>query len=715
MNTRPLKIPPLALSLFGLLALVFLSRCGSKSAAATGDAVHPEGAVAVQRASAPAAQEPRNPKHAKRALIVAISQYKPESSWPYIHSINDIPLMQTALKAQGFEDVHVLSESAATLQGIVGAFRKYLIEPAQPGDVAVFHFSGHGQQITDDDGDEVDGYDEALVPYDAPRTLGTGSSYDGSLHLRDDTLHLLLQELRRKIGPQGNVVVFLDSCFSGTGTRGNFRGGAPPMNLLHPGHPGAHQEKQGGGFFQSRGIPAADEFKLAPYIVFSAARANQVDQEMMDPTQSVLVGPLSYAISRTLLSLRGATTYQNLFDQIGFEMRQQLVTNEPQIEGETNTKIFSGEAVQQAPFFPVAEVESVTEVTLPMGSMGGLMRGATVEIHKEGTNSPQNASKLASGKVLLATPFRAKVQLNRAVSPSQLEKGRAFVTRYAFGDLRMRVTVGDLGDAPLQSRVRAALAQVPSVELVDSNPEVLVELEPQKADRTGPRRVIVYTQTGTDILDPALPSTPDLAAKIADRMLDLARNRYLSRLRLDDPNRRYTFDVIPIAVSGCFDPQNPRPGECNSVEEMDIRKLTSPGQQLQLPVGTYFKIKVTPGKEQAYGAILDLLPDGQINVLWPPAGAEQFSTNGSRDLGASVYYRVAGRQGVEELLFVASREPINFLPFETSSRGRGASRGDLGPFLPLFDDLTIEARAVTSFSANEASIYSRRFTVEAPK
>ncbi|KAK4267992.1 hypothetical protein QN277_024701 [Acacia crassicarpa] len=42
----------------------------------------------------------------------------------------------------------------------------WLVQGCQPGDSLVFHYSGHGSQQRDYDGDEVDGYDETLCPLD---------------------------------------------------------------------------------------------------------------------------------------------------------------------------------------------------------------------------------------------------------------------------------------------------------------------------------------------------------------------------------------------------------------------------------------------------------------------------------------------------------------------------------------------------------------------
>src|SRR5437016_1925578 len=66
----------------------------------------------------------------------------------------------------------------------------------------------------------IDGYDESIIPYD------NGGVQDDSNYIRDDEIGKLLGELHAKTD---NVVIALDSCHSGTGTRGALavRGRAP--------------------------------------------------------------------------------------------------------------------------------------------------------------------------------------------------------------------------------------------------------------------------------------------------------------------------------------------------------------------------------------------------------------------------------------------------------------------------------------------------------
>ena len=177
-----------------------------------------------------AASNPRQTSPQKLALIVAIGTYDSVTGWKSISSLNDINYMKPALLGQGFteDNIEILRNEQATKSGIVDAIDR-LISKAKPGDIVVFHFSGHGQQIYDDERkDEADGYDEALVPYNANMRYGGG--YTGQNHLRDDELGDKLKLLRKNIGKEGSLLVLLDACHSGTATRGQeiaiTRGGA---------------------------------------------------------------------------------------------------------------------------------------------------------------------------------------------------------------------------------------------------------------------------------------------------------------------------------------------------------------------------------------------------------------------------------------------------------------------------------------------------------
>ena len=72
--------------------------------------------------------------------------------------------------------------------------------------------------MEDDNGDEADELDEALIPYDAQSTYQKGI-YEGENHLRDDELEKFLISIRQKIGIDGSVLITFDACHSGTANR----------------------------------------------------------------------------------------------------------------------------------------------------------------------------------------------------------------------------------------------------------------------------------------------------------------------------------------------------------------------------------------------------------------------------------------------------------------------------------------------------------------
>jgi len=154
-----------------------------------------------------------------RALVIGIGAYPDvDYGWPVIHGDNDIAFATATLLANGFSKskIDTLRNEQATYQAICKAFKR-LIASAQTNDVVYIHFSGHGQQITDLDGDEEDGYDEAWVAYDALQE--PTPKYHGEHHITDDQLNAWLKQLRKKVGINGRIIVVSDACHSGTSTR----------------------------------------------------------------------------------------------------------------------------------------------------------------------------------------------------------------------------------------------------------------------------------------------------------------------------------------------------------------------------------------------------------------------------------------------------------------------------------------------------------------
>ena len=155
----------------------------------------------------------------KRALLIGISEYPTikvaEASWPAIHGANDIDLISASLKKQGFAICKLLNNSATAIN--IRQALKTLTSQALRGDLVYIHFSGHGQPFEDLSGDEADGWDESIIPYDAQRIFSR--QYKGNNHIIDEELELYINRLRKKVGASGFVYVILDACHIGGASR----------------------------------------------------------------------------------------------------------------------------------------------------------------------------------------------------------------------------------------------------------------------------------------------------------------------------------------------------------------------------------------------------------------------------------------------------------------------------------------------------------------
>ena len=105
----------------------------------------------------------------KKALLVGINWY-PDPRNELKGCVNDVRQMADTLKSRygfpGDGTMRILTDARATTKAILDGLA-WLTAGASPGDSLVFHYSGHGSQVPDKNGDETsDRLDEILCPYD---------------------------------------------------------------------------------------------------------------------------------------------------------------------------------------------------------------------------------------------------------------------------------------------------------------------------------------------------------------------------------------------------------------------------------------------------------------------------------------------------------------------------------------------------------------------
>lgn len=153
----------------------------------------------------------------RHALIIGLGCYR-DQSWGKIHGDRDIPIIKDMLQRHHYTDISTLENSQATKKGITSAFAA-LADRCGKNDKVYIHFSGHGQRMTDVNGDEDDGWDETWIAYDARQSYS--DDYHGENHLTDDEIGLWLTKIRQKIGTDGHILVVVDACHSGDSSRGD--------------------------------------------------------------------------------------------------------------------------------------------------------------------------------------------------------------------------------------------------------------------------------------------------------------------------------------------------------------------------------------------------------------------------------------------------------------------------------------------------------------
>jgi len=147
----------------------------------------------------------------RKLLTVGINDYAPVGAGgPDLHGcVADSWDVARTLVGMGFIPANATSlqilTNAQASKAKIQAGLNWLLKGARAGDLLVFHYSGHGSQVPDTNGDEPDGWDETICPHD----------YATAGMIKDDDLRALFSKL-----PAGvNLEVLLDSCHSGTGTR----------------------------------------------------------------------------------------------------------------------------------------------------------------------------------------------------------------------------------------------------------------------------------------------------------------------------------------------------------------------------------------------------------------------------------------------------------------------------------------------------------------
>lgn len=635
----------------------------------------------------------------KKALIVAIGHYPKSSGFNSINSTNDIPLIQNSLLKLGFkvEDIKVLKEETATKKNIINALQNDLLNSIKSGDIAYFHFSGHGQQVADTNGDELDGLDESLVAYDASIQFTPGV-YEGQNHITDDELNELLSKIRIKLGPKGHLLTTFDACHSGTGTR--HIGIARGTDIILAANSNETIAKKKKPDNNQSDFKNQDESKMASMVSFFGAMANQLNYEVQaDDGKSY--GALSYAFSKAVYSISADASYQQLFDRIRLIIQMNAVNQIPEASGILAQPVLGGQYLGIPNYFTVKEWQDNNTVIIEAGFLNGVSPGTVVGFYPPEMRTEQNATPFAVGTVKESGSVNSIVVVPDGISKDSAILAWVIVKEENFGTLKIRLQLkGDF--STIDTAILNELFSLRYIEKVDSNPDVVIIAEDKKLTLVNPTDLEIAKFSSSS-------SRSDLLYSLKLSLTQFGQSQYLRKLTQENKQIALQFEFELISRNGISLP--------DSVTQDSIKDELN---NLRIKVGDIVKLKVTNlGSKPAYFTILDIQPDNKTGVLFPrenESPSDYFVKPGEQFVTSSIIFRPP--LGQELFKLIATKNPVNLRPLNQRRSVSGKPENSNDPFEILirqsyYNSETETRSGITSnVPAGSVNIYSVPFLIE---
>lgn len=650
-------------------------------------------AVSVAIAQGVADHREDRPAGIKRALLIGINKYQAVAGLQ--GAVNDVETMREILtKRWGFlpGNITMLTDEGATREKMLAAIRQ-IVAISGPQDTIYLHYSGHGSQVEDLNGDEEDGLDETLVPQDG-RTNGVRD-------IVDDELDDIFTKLRTH-----NVIVVLDSCHSGTATRSfDIRARSVPQDKR------IDLYKTGVTAMTKRGITPLKKARLV------ALGAAADDEEALDgPVEGNYHGFFTYALARALSAADSDATPRDIFAVVVQELGRlqsafgRIAMPEPQLEGppealdqplfamSSHAQAYATAAPDQArlelssPRVAWLEVAPAPDgqIILVRGSTLGATPGSTWAIYPPGEKSfaAGGARAVATVTQLSGKDARAKLTAERGT----IESGsRAIAYLPAPSSSRVAIRMIDIPRAE-ESRVEKILKKyVKNIVLVgpDQQARFLIDMHGDS--------VRLLTADGLGVLGSFRINDEKAAAEVA-RTASRSTN-VVELLSLDNPASQLKIN-LRVASSQPIASRDIRLVNNTGPASLHVRHSSEPRStenSLQLDIGV---------NADSYITIVDVDSEGSMTVLFPNDYQHRdFLANGAVRAGqhwlipdslesgnrAGFYWDYSPPPGTDTVRVFASKE----LATATAIRQRigvlqrsGGSADDLGG---LRDDLSKSA------------------------
>ncbi len=433
----------------------------------------------------------------KHALLIGIENYR--EPIPALNgALNDIALTKNILHSRfGFQDIIILLDEQATHTGIENAFKE-LTERLNPDDFVYIHYSGHGSQTKDLNGDEASGYDQTWVSYDSRLKGVTGKDKDDVL---DDEINAWLAAISAKTD---HIIFISDSCHSATVSRGRapISRGLARVNIEHS--------------LGNKDFTSLDNYQG---VYVGAAQDDEFAAETIG-TDNKSYGLFTWHWARALQQVQVGETWSDVFERVYTPIvSSQGDAQRPYIAGQHHRAVF-GEK-----FSPLKKTVLVTEVLgkqvkIQAGAVAGMTVGSIYQAKDALLEITQVEAFKSSGKITQGT-----------FKPGDLlvEKKHA----YHFETTRVHLSTDFPEDKPLLQNIQAAF-------IAEAMPGYVLSNDPYKTDlhlhllRPKRKNGQAIFDNDNDALPQSFPNEPPELWVLTPEQHLLYKNL---QIKFDDPDR----------------------------------------------------------------------------------------------------------------------------------------------------------------------------------
>lgn len=568
------------------------------------------------------------------ALLVGIDEY-PASVTSLRGCVSDTAAIATYLSERvnrdGYElHLQTLQNEAATRQAVIDGFRHHLSQVSKD-DIVLFSYSGHGSweeappewwRL------EPDRRYETLVCWD--------SRNDGGWDLADKELAQLIAEVADK-GPQ--ITVILDCCHSGSGTREEL----PEVRVRHiPPDPRDRPLSSYLVPFETSGAPqltrsfpgensAGAVISQGRHVLLAACHESETAKEYAVAGNHH--GAFSYFLMETLRTANGSLTYRNLFKRADVLIRNQVISQSPQLEAthpeDLDRPFLGGAIAHHSPYFTlyhhtnygwVIEGGAVHGIPTPSGQ--DTTQLAVFPLDSTPEQLRQRSAAIAQASVVEVLPQLSRVGWEGEVTLDPATTYKAVVTSLPLSPIGVYLEGEPAGVEFVRQAIAPHAGQ--STSLYVRKVDQRAEAELRVVSRDG-QYWITRAADERPLTDAIAGFNPESALRIVHRLEHIAR--WLMLLKLTAPAAsRLLPDAVRMEIY-----QNEQPMQAAPIR-LEYQNLSG---QWRKPT---FQIKLTNTSDEAlYCTVLvltelfavqtSLFPAGGV---WLQPGEEAWAAGGRR-------------------------------------------------------------------------------------